>query len=182
MRGLKKRIIRSDRCTQRDRDKGIIISLGLSCLNRYISETKDTYLFVWETEPYFIDEGETESFEVDQQTWFETKPLIKRFPQSPFLCTIFRDFVKMSIRSNRNDQISMHCHEIETPLHPPTSTFLLIGVLGPRRVVQPHGLDYPRGGPNPPSPVQLRRTMALLRELWQQSRPRRDICQTLMEY
>ena len=58
---------------------------------------------------------------------------------------------------------------LEVPFHPPTSPFLLIGAgaLGPRRVVQPHGSDYPRGGPNPPSPVQLRRTMVLLRELWQ---------------
>ena len=70
---------------------------------------------------------------------------------------------------------------IEVLFHPPTSPFLsLIGVLGPLRVVQPNGPDYPRGGPNPPSSVQLRRTMALLRELWQHPAPYGEISAKLL--
>ena len=47
--------MRSDRRTQKDRGKGIVISPSSSCLIRHTSETQDTSV-CWETELCLIDE------------------------------------------------------------------------------------------------------------------------------
>ena len=65
--------MRSDRRTQKDRGKGIVISPSSSCLIRHTSETQDTVC--WETELCLIDELElevskwTNEFSLKQNHW-----------------------------------------------------------------------------------------------------------------